>query len=775
MAEWNPNSTGTKGLEWLPYQEGVTTLDAANKMAAMSLVQTASQTIGGVRVPVASPIGVRGGLYAVEVYDNESAVAANVTTLQALPNEDVSGFGNGFGEWQGTGNDITNLFEHIDDNVVEVDWIVNQGGGANVKYYSRFNTGSLSLTGKRILSVTLQTRMQRYFFDGNTLVYFGLNLSGVDYGQFYATPYGQYATLTKTWLYNPATKKPWTIAQVQALDTTDEWFIAGNGTPDGTVIVYWVHLDIAVCDENRIAVGTLDDTASGLTAGAWNEASMLTPTGGAWTKDGTGRHLYTVRRISSEGSVGIPHLEAVSNPSIATGYAPTVDPTYGHVTVMGDPTTRLIPILQRTTAPADSVDSQPYADLLAANVFTGQDAEMEFSGAAATAYAVVRFLVKPASETTTANLVVTLKRRSDNAVMGAALTLTRAQIVAYPAWGPASSGGTNGYYLVEAQLPTPATLAGATQYYTEFSSSAASSSVGWIIAALDTLNQGNTATFGGTTDRALVNTSEADRYDLPTTMGTVPVAPANFAATAGTDPISQTLCCIATLGVIDLTWDATALGGAFGRYEIERSEDAGATWEPIYWITTEATTSISDFEARRGVATRYRIRVIRNDAATSVYATSSDATKTVPSDDHVLYLVSNFDPAYNIAYDYEPVKGYDFPTDAEIVTVPIHGRDKQLGFIPTEDRGVIARYTILVALDDRTAPGGGQGFNAFTPLIDIATAPLPYVCVLDHYGNRQYALLRVPHGDESQAGFIGRYVSEFSAIDVPGPFVVGMT
>ena len=41
----------------------------------------------------------------------------------------------------------------------------------------------------------------------------------------------------------------------------------------------------------------------------------------------------------------------------ARSFAPTLDPTYGYATVMGSALTPVFGLIQRTTAPAESVDS----------------------------------------------------------------------------------------------------------------------------------------------------------------------------------------------------------------------------------------------------------------------------------------------------------------------------------------------------------------------------------------------------------------------------------
>lgn len=603
MADWNPNAGGTAGLEWLPHTESSVTLDSATKCACQSMLQTASQATGTARVWVAG-IPTRGGLYALEVYDNETAVPSNVTTLTAQPNEDVTLNG-----WTEDDGSTTTIYDQIDETTIDVaDYIKASSTG---KYYGRLNTGGLSLTGKRILGVQLTIL---YTYLGGFVGAIGLNLSGTDYTGT-TVPYSlTLATRTATWLYNPSTKAPWTIAQVQALDTTDEWWVSAGVASGGSLFVYQAYLTVLIADENRIAVGPLDDTASALTANAWNAITLTTPTGGTWTKDGSGRHLYLLRRLNSTGALAVPTLAGTAAPNPARGFSPTLDPTNGYATEMGDSTPTVFPLIQRTTAPAESVDSQPYKDLLPALVFTGQDAEQEVSNHSSANYKRVRALVKPNSAT--ADLLIKVKRRSDNVQLGATITLTKAAVDACPDEG-------NGWKAIDETMSSVAALVAATQYYIEFSSASAGTGTDyWSVVALDTGDQGNGATYQGTTDRAVVNGTEADRYDLAVTVASVPTAPSGFAYALGTQTRDATIRGTTTLKRVDASWSATALAGSFTRYELERSEDGGTTYVPVAWITTEATVAFSDYESPRGVAVSYRLRVVRSDGVASDWVTA---------------------------------------------------------------------------------------------------------------------------------------------------------
>jgi len=755
MANWNPNSTNVKGMEWFPRVAGVVALDSNLKMAAMSMDTANSQAITQIAV-ANSGIPVRGGIYAVEAYDNETGLSDSVLEVEALPNEDVSA-----GGWLNQAGSGANLYQSIDEasNAVNVtDWI--RRSGTYSVYTGRLNTAALSLTGKRILAI----RFNAYVAMGpGSQLFASLNLGASNYTMFHV-----YGPFTARWVnhvmrYNPATNKPWTIADVQAFDSTDE-FLLGAVTASGwsAVDVFDVVMTVIYCTENRLAVGVLDDSASALTPNAYNFATVLTPTGGAWTKDATGRHLYTIRRIGGSGSMNIPYLDAVDAAApIGSGWAPTLNANYGQITAMGSALTRMHGVLPCLTGPTASVDSQPYWKLTNASVYLFQDAQQEFSNAAAAAYGVIRVLLKPGN----ADMTITCKRRSDNVQLGGTYTLTPAAALAMP------DLGLGDWRMVKVQLPSSGTLAAGVQYYLNFSAGVVTGA-SWEIMAADTANVGNAATFGGTTDQATIASVEYPYIDLTATISTIPTAPAGFTGVLGAQTVDETLCCIDEIARADLAWTATALGGSFLRYEIQRSEDAGATWTDIAAITTEATNSFKDYEAIRGISVTYRIRVLRTDLAFSAWSTSAGVTKPLGVD-HTLYLVSNFDPTLNLAYDFRPARIYDFNENEERVTRAVYLRDYQLGFSPLEYRGTTAHYTLQIGLDDKVPPGGGLGIAGFDPLRDLARAQLPYVCVLDYQGNRLYASLMVPAGDHDESGRIGRYLTDLAAVEVASaPYVV---
>lgn len=750
--DWNPgHANGTQGMEWLPFLSGVVTLDGPTKAAAVSVLQTVSQAIPSVKLPI-SALPTRGGVYVVEAFDNETGVVGTITQQIASPNEDVAGVGAvGAVGWHTDAGSTTNIYTAIDEVNLNVnDWI--EAAGSPAKYVSRMNTGGLTMTGRRVTSVRLGFWAHGVGNAVNGEV--GLRIGGVDYSRTYAFP----ATPTQyeaVWYNNPATGAPWTIADIAAFDTTNGWFIGLRS--GGYVVLRCLQAWMVVwsAPENRLASGVLDDRTSGLAAG-YNTVTMTTPTGGTWTKDAAGKHLYVVRRVSSVGAITIPYIATDSKytgPFVNVhGWTPTFNTENGTILAMNTATDRFVPIIPQTTGPVDSVDAQPYAALTEATVYTGNPAQQEMSNMLPTAYGIVRVICRCGSACTDP-LLVKVRRRSDDAQIGGVVTIMP---------GDVDLGLPGGRYaLVTGSLKVgsadaPAVLSAATQYYLEFSSVASGSApVGenfWVVLAVDSAGVGDTAGFGGTTDRATFLGIEYSRYDLLTTIATVAEPPTTMAAVQRSAALGgQTACCVSSIPYLAVTWNHTNMGGRFARYEVQRSEDGGFTWVTIASLTTETDTEFDDYESLFGNAASYRVRTFRDDGSISAWSPTATATKAYPANASPMFFVSNYDPSVNYACDVEPDKDFDFKEAKDQVLVPIYGRDNELAFQSLEHRGTTTHYVATLGAGPKV-PIGGTGVEAFAPLRIMAAAQIPYVAALDHYGTRVYARIAVDTGSIHATG-----------------------
>lgn len=737
--DWNPYSTGTKGLErrW-PIAKSYA-LDSATKLLGMSLDQSVSQNIGTIKVPILA-LPVRGGTYVLEVFDNEDAVAdvgAEVDTLTAYPNEDVSGVG--ASAWDGNGGDTTNIYEKIDEAAPSAsDYIRVLAARGLQTYTGRMSTGSLTLTNKRIVAVRLKCHASAAA--SGAAFQLGLDIGGTEYLSGVFTGLGKSFSVSASyayeyeWTVNPATGLAWTIADVQSFDTSNEWLVKNLVATSTYIHDVQMEVDVQTAAENRLAFGVLDDSASALVAGAWNTVTLTTPTGGTWTKDGSGRHLYVLRRTSATGSLVVPLLDG-DLVDFASGWRPTAEASSGLVTAMGDERTEVFGLIQRTTAPADSDDSLPYVQLVDAQVFTGQTAEQEFSDAAAVSYGQVRFLAKPNGAT--APLSVKIKRRSDDVQLGSTLTFDPDDVLALP-----NEGG--GWRLCDDTLGTPAGLATATQYYLEFSSTAAGTGSNyWSVLAYDTWDDGNAKGFGGTTDRAKVNGTEADRYDIPVTVAVTPDA-----MTGGAVELQQLLLtdgaglAVADIDYASVSWDTTALGGEFGHYQVQRDDDG--EWHTIARIYDEDTLYFNDIEGRRNVAADYRVRVVAASGATSPWESCGTATATLRAG--LAVFATNFELESSLAFATEDSPAWR-SLDGTVLAQPA-GLDGSYAFRGTERRyraGTAAIWPV-----EQLSVTGRTGIGVFDALTELLAMQIPYLAVLDARGDRWLADVVV--GDETEAG-----------------------
>lgn len=766
MAEWNPSSTLIKGIEWLPAPPlyGAVTLDSVSKAAVMSWKQTEAEDVGSARVSVGT-IPQRGGVYFVEVFDNENMVAENVQTLVARPNEDVSGAGTGAGQWREDDNTTTNLFDQIDETSLDtLDYIFTRAVGtfvSNGVYYGRFSVPSL--TSLRVLAVRMNLWARSFVNPAAGTFSWGLNLSGTDFvGGSVLPPYNKWTLYSTVWPFNPLTGEPWLISEVAALDTTDEFFLRFVGAT-GRVDVAYVDAEIAVCNENRLALGSLDDRLSGLTENTYNTVTLTTPTGGTWTKDSADRHIVSVRRASSGGILIVPTVDAGSEAPPARGFDPTLDPTFGYATAMGDPITRVFGFILRDTAgPTDLFDSQPYTHFEAAYVYAGTEAAGHFSDAAAADYSVIRLIVN--KQDAQGDLLVSVHRTSDNVQFGATATISELlpdvdDLIAVDALG-------SGWYRVGVRLPTPATLTAGTQFYIRLQSpnTSGSNTDRWITGAVGTLDFGNIAGFGGTTDMALTNGVLHPANDLIANIAQAPVAPADFTATLDTVAVDPALCGVDEVGIVVFDWTPTALGELFAGYSIEERVGTGP-WCQIKEITGETIDTVPWYEAPRNMNVTYRMRVLRADGAASPWVESS--TFQVPSICAELIFTSDQEPSLTVALDRRPDIAYRFLDADEEVLTPIYGRNRNIASMPLEEMGVEATFTSVISVADRPAPGGGIGLAAFDALRAFRRATdLPYVCLLDHYGTRLFVSLAIIPDGSIQGDAADRHVAQIRASEV---------
>jgi hypothetical protein len=167
------------------------------------------------------------------------------------------------------------------------------------------------------------------------------------------------------------------------------------------------------------------------------------------------------------------------------------------------------------------------------------------------------------------------------------------------------------------------------------------------------------------------------------------------------------------------------------------------------------TTVFNDFEARIGVATSYRIRLIGLYGFEGPWSDEVSALLLAPGviigcpGGHILTFTSNErqSGAINLAYssvwfEQNVTEDFTFPEASFVQLQPMYDRDFFTAFRPTERGGEQFTRTVLVqaaAIDPETLAD-------FRSLRDMAWGNVSYICVRDEDGNRWFATVAVPGG-----------------------------
>jgi hypothetical protein len=193
----------------------------------------------------------------------------------------------------------------------------------------------------------------------------------------------------------------------------------------------------------------------------------------------------------------------------------------------------------------------------------------------------------------------------------------------------------------------------------------------------------------------------------------------------------------------------------FGSYELQRMDTVDTTWQTIMRATGPSTTGFSDYEARVGILSSYRIRGV--DVYDFAGPWSSTVTITIPSpgasggcisQGHVLLFSTNErqDGSSNLAYssvwEGQVSEDFTFPESSFVQLQAMYNRDFFTAFRPTERGGEQFQRTVLVQAAAISPPTLAD----FTSLRDMAWDDVSYVCVRDEGGNRWFATVVVPSG-----------------------------
>ena len=193
----------------------------------------------------------------------------------------------------------------------------------------------------------------------------------------------------------------------------------------------------------------------------------------------------------------------------------------------------------------------------------------------------------------------------------------------------------------------------------------------------------------------------------------------------------------------------------FGAYELQRMDTVEADWNTIMRATNVATTGFSDFEARAGICSTYRIRGLNVYDFAGPW--SSEVSICMPSPGisggcleggHVLIFTSNerqdgsINLAYSSVWEGRVEEGFTFAEAGFVQLQAMYNRDFFTAFRPTERGGEQFQRTVLV----QAAAIAPETLADFTSLRDMAWEDVSYICVRDEDGNRWFATVIVPNG-----------------------------
>jgi len=768
VPNWNPNAPDTIGLEWFAHTESASSLDSQNAAVVQRLPSLAAQTITETYLGV--PASSQPGRFLLEVFPSGGEVCGAVTTDTFRPNEDSSLF-----QVERQDGSLVNLWQAIDEPVLATaDYVrtINPTIFGH-SYAYKLNTATFPATGRRIIDV-------RYIFVGEQITdratwvaelrkQDGLGPGVAGFLQFFQTSLaqanGRQTFTTSLGPVNPFTGRPWTGAQIQTFDSTvatdrlsirHRWVDETSTTSEARL--YQAYLEVVSVPENRVAWGAADLPA--VAVPGWQPIPVRdTSDVAGWAKAAATTYSYAVRRIqqtsipggltgtpiaAAQGAVSWRWLDSGEEPPPGfESFLPTVD-TNGCIVDLGDARTRAYALVPTIAGPTASLDAQPFATYDLTELTISGTLQV-VSGAAAAGYDFVRTLLyfDPADPPPAFPLTISVATFPGGLAVGGTLTLTPAQLAALP------KVGDQGLRLLEGLLSAPAVLAPAAQYSLEFASPGVGPVPAVLTSQLDALGWPG-PTYNGATDTAFPGGVSDANADIPWTLSTSPTVPANFATALLSQnfPATGEGCSVDAMDYVEASWSATALGGNFGRYELQRSEDGGTTWVDVAAITDESIVVFEDYEGLRGVQACYRVRVVRlADGVPSVWS-SVECETPQPADCEVLF-VSNVDPSLNIGYQDQTPRTYEFLDAGAKVLYPVFGRDRQVAFAPLEELG--DRWTINLIINAVQTPTP-EGRRVFDAILDISTAPIPYVGVLDSDGNRWLGCLQVPTGTRTEPG-----------------------
>lgn len=790
---WGPHAPGALGLEWWPTFGGTQPIAQNTAGFVQQLRSTVAETIGALRLAVASdPANASPFFMLVDVIEagDEFPVAPGAhSTVSYAPNLDED-----IGNWLTNAAGAVNLWARIDDPVTYpptgTDYIRHRNATASAY---RCSVGSAAFPlAARVLRLSVESVISLDTAGSDfTPRLVGFTLYHDPSSTTYQIPGNTYTATAFTpnkvlsiscGEVNPLTERPWSAADVREFDNGD-WQLRVNtsgGSATGGAAVHSLSLKVEyIPTDNRAAVGIYNRPAGALPLVIETD-EVVQPDGAGdwavnWTKPVTGDFLF----IPRWGRASMVELGATPGNDLGwyTGYQdlgpggnpagvsfPVVPGMVGDVitpTSVGlmseafdGSSRRAARLVLRTTAPADSNDSQPYLNRFDSTLFrtvhSAQTIGQRITPNSSQSYLGVRFVVQPP---TTGDTVLTARvhRVSDDAAMSGPFTITASEARALPDIG-------GGLRYVEGFFDSAGALVSGTQYEARLSTNAVSPS-GWVVilpfasGASGPTYAGGSGTGSGDSARlnGLAGSSLTDQ-DAMITLLIQPTAPAAAEALVMKRTLAGggMLCTPEAVDHIVVEWTATTLASAFDRYEVERLDDDGTgEWRSVAVVTSAETENrFADWETPRGLAVKYRVRVVANTAAFSAWTETQWAKAEAYGAE--LIFTSNARPDLTVVVDYEPEVATEFPDHDDDEVVPVYGADFALTFINPRDRGIINTYRLIIHAAGRPCDDYGRPLpdnDVWDPIRAITRAvDIPYVVVLDATGNRELCHVTLGRG-----------------------------
>lgn len=781
MGDWQPYAPDTIGPSWFPRTVGAHLIDTASKAYAWRF--TAGDNWANVAelwLPARAANVLQPGRYLAELYDSGDEVVGDTTTSVYRPTADLVNTGP---SWQTNAGGTANLYQRIDEATLATsDWITYDGRGTQKRRYG-VNFGGLAAwpSGRRITAMRLHfvadcqknsMLLRPWFYEGGSGVYTNIG-PGVTVG----TEQAEYSV--ELGEISPETWSPWIVSNVQNIAAADGFGLRPYNGKATEFRVYQLWLEVDWVTENRLEAYTLAGAGDNVDGTAlWYQLGVVDLAGSNPALVAGDDYVVLLRRIPGSfgdvGSVGFTTLD--SGDPLPTGWETFAVQVEGdgclRAALDGFDITPAVPLLIAGPSGSWSPDGQPYQYLPSVPVDTTSTARQQITTAGGGGdYRLLRFMLAldPDAVAPNAELTAGVYDVATNTLQGSLESFAYDDLLELDVVGVNDTG--HDLRVVERRMLLDSTLADATQYYVEWASDADNGPSYYVVlgtidaTGADPDADAGEATFGGLVDVADLVDLGGDQpaADLFATLSTIPAAPDNFTGElvdlqvdyAGPDGA----CTAITVDYALLHWSATALGGDFARYEIERSDDA-LGWVPVASITTEAAVEWRDIEARVGEYAQYRLRVVRaGDLISSDWAQSIALARQGVTDgpDSAWLFVSNEAPELACAYDHDPTTKYDFPDVDGVKLVDLYQRDGQVRFVETEqrlDEFDLELNIYTAASPTSTAPIDGPGRRVFDPLLAIAgqgstgypgtRRQLSYTCVLDPNGNRWLADVAVP-------------------------------